>query len=369
MKEVTFYLHFLFPALLILAILCFGMSSAAQSQATVSNPARIERSLKDALHREPESFDANHNLGEFYIQQGKLTAAIPFLEKAQQINPKHYTNGYDLALAYLQVGKYSQARAQIQSILKWKETAELHSLLGDVETRAGNPVAGAEEYQRAAQMEESEQNLLDLGNSLIKLNAFAAAVKIFHYGLGKYRDSAKLRVGMGIALYSRGEYADAVKLLCEAADMDPADSRPYLFLGEMYGVSVEVADEVIKRMAQFVKHHPENAMAHYYYAVNLWKGRRDGGEAVDLNRIETMLRRAIALDPKLTQAHFELGILYSDQEKFPEAIKALRRTISLQFDHARAHYRLAQLYQRTGQRALAAREMEIHKKLKASEAK
>ena len=368
MNEVAVRLHSLIPVLLFLAFLCSGKSRTTQSDAVGNNHARIERALKDALRRDPESFEANHNLGEFYIKQGKLTSAIPYLEKAQQINPTHYTNSHDLALAYFQAEKFAQARAQIQNILKWKETAELHSLLGDVEEKAGNPVAAAEEYQRAARMDESEQNLLDLGNSLIKINAFDAAVQIFNYSLGKYPGSAKLRVGMGVTRYSRGEYNDAVKLLCEAADLDPADSRPYLFLGEMYGVSVEMADEITRRMEQFVKHHPENAMAYYYYAVNLWKGHRDAGRAVDLNAIATMLRKAIALDPKLSAAHFELGVLYSEQGKYQEAINALRRTVSLQFNHAKAHYRLAQLYQRTGQNALAARELEIHKKLKEREA-
>jgi tetratricopeptide (TPR) repeat protein len=329
--------------------------------------ARTERTLKDALRRNPESFDANHNLGEFYIRQGKLAAAIPCLEKAQQIDPKHYVNSYDLALAYFQAGDLSRARAQIQSILKWKETAELHSLLGYVEDKAGNPVAAAESFQRAARMSESEQNILDLGNSLIKINAFDAAVQIFGYGLGKYPGSAKLRVGMGIARYSRGEYSDAVKFLCEAADLDPADARPYLFLGEMYGVSVEMADEITKRMAQFVKGHPGNAMAHYYYAINLWKGRRDPDHPVDLNRVERSLKMAVALDPKLSAAYFELGALYSEQQKYTEAIDALRKAVSLQPDLAKAHYRLAQIYQRTGQKALAAREMEIHKRLKDRE--
>jgi tetratricopeptide (TPR) repeat protein len=346
----------------------FVVNFPPQHDTTRTNPAQIERSLKDVLRRNPESFDANHNLGEFYIRQGKLPAAIPYLEKAQQIDPKHYANSYDLALAYLQSGDLSRARAQIQSILKWKETAELHSLSGDIEDRAGNPVAAAESFQRAARIDESEQNIFDLGNSLIKINAFDAAVQIFTYGLGKYRDSAKLRVGMGIARYSRGEYSDAVKYLCEAADLDPTDARPFLFLGEMYGVSVEMADEITKRMAQFVKGHPSNAMAHYYYAVNLWKGRRDPDRPVDLNRVETSLKRAVSLDPKLSAAYFELGALYSEQQKYTEAIGALRKAVSLQPDLAKAHYRLAQIYQRTGQKALAAREMEIHQKLKEREA-
>jgi tetratricopeptide (TPR) repeat protein len=326
-----------------------------------------EQALKTELRHNPESFDANHNLGEFYIRKGNLTVAIPYLEKAQQIDPKHYANGYDLALAYFKTGDIAKARAQSLSILKWKETAELHSLLGDVEDKAGNPVAAAEEFQRAARMDESEQNILDLGNSLIKINAFDAAVQIFDYGLKKYSGSAKLRVGMGIARYSRGEFEIGVKSLCEAADLDPTDARPYLFLGEMYGVSVEMADEVTRRMAQFVKYHPGNAMAHYFYAVNLWKGRRDPNHPVDLNLVEASLKRALALAPKLTLGHFELGVLYYEQKKYTEAIAALRKAVSLQPDLAKAHYRLAQIYQRTGRKALAAREMEIHNQLKASE--
>lgn len=326
-----------------------------------------EQALKASLRRHPESFEANHDLGEFYLKQGKLSAAIPYLEKARQIDPKHYANGYDLALTYFQTGDLPKARAQIQSMIQWKETAELYSLLGDVEDKAGNPVAAAEEFQRAARLDESEQNILDLGNSLIKINAFDAAVQICSYGLKKYPNSAKLRVGMGIARYSRGEFDDAVKSLCEAADLDPTDARPYLFLGEMYGVSVELAEEITRRMEQFVKYHPGNAMAHYYYAVNLWKGRRDPEHPADLEQVEASLKRAVALDPKLAEAWFELGALYSEQQKYEEAIAALRKAVALNPDLTKAHYRLAQLYQRTGQKALAAQELEIHNRLKERE--
>lgn len=328
-----------------------------------ASPAEVERALKESLRRAPESFEANHQLGEFHLQAGQLSAAIPLLEKAQQLNPTHYTNSYDLALAYLQLGELAKARAQIQRILARKETAELHSLLAEIEEKDGKLVAAAEEYQRAARMDESEQNILNLGNSLIKINAFDAAVQILTYGLKKYSQSGMLRVGLGIALYSRGDYEEAVKFFCAAVDLEPTDPRPYLFLGEMYGVSAEMADEILKRMAQFVKYHPENALAHYYYAMNL-QSRRGPGHEVDLNQIETLLKTAIALDPKLARAHFELGALYSEQQKHKEAISALREAIRLEPGLAKAHYRLARLYQSTGQKDLAVQEMEIYQKLK-----
>jgi tetratricopeptide (TPR) repeat protein len=353
----------------VLILLTFTLHAAAQTaRAAKARQENIELRLKEALRRSPASFEANHNLGEFYIQQGKLPAAIPYLDKAQQINPTHYVNSYDLALAYFQTGNFVQARAQIQRIIKWKETAELYSLLGDVEDKAGELVAAAEAYQQAARLDESEAHLLDLGNSLIRINAFDAAVQIFDYGLKKYPHSAKLRVGQGIAYYSRGQYDDSVKLLCEASDLEPTDPRPYLFLGEMYGVSAKMADEITRRMAQFVKYHPKNALAHYYYAVNLRQKQREDASPVEAKQIETLLKTAVTLDPNLSQAHFELGVLYAEQRRYDEAVAALRNAIRLKPEMEKAHYRLARIYLQTGQKELAAKELEIHQRLKDREA-
>ena len=58
-----------------------------------------EGQFRKALELEPRNYDANHNLGELYIQAGKIVEAVPLLENAQEIRPS-YDNGYDLALAY-----------------------------------------------------------------------------------------------------------------------------------------------------------------------------------------------------------------------------------------------------------------------------
>ena len=78
-----------------------------------------------------------------------------------------------------------------------------------------------------------------------------------------------------------------------------------------------------------------------------------------------MLRRAVALDPKLAKGFLELGILLSDQQRYKEAIQQLRSAASLDPGLAQAHYRLARAYQRTGQEELAAKELEIFERLKA----
>src|SRR5260370_32894932 len=117
--------------------------------------------FKKAVELDPRNYEHNHNLGESYVRSGKVADAAAFLEKAQQINPSSYDNGYDLSLAYIQIGRLADARQLLQDLLKQKNTAELHNLLGEVEEKDGKFVPAANEYETAAHMAPSEITLFD----------------------------------------------------------------------------------------------------------------------------------------------------------------------------------------------------------------
>jgi tetratricopeptide (TPR) repeat protein len=129
----------------------------------------------------------------------------------------------------------------------------------------------------------------------------------------------------------------------------------------MYGVVPALGGEISSRLARFANAHPRNALAQFHYAMSLWKGQP--APPTDLRQVETLLRRAVTLDPKLAKGFLELGILLSDQQRFREAIQQLQAAARLEPDLAQAHYRLAQAYQRTGQKTLADKELEIFERL------
>lgn len=358
-----------FVTLLALASMTLARAETANAQAPPSpDPSQIaaaERRLSAAARAEPDRFDPHHTLAVFYLHQGNLKAAIPHLRRAHAIDPSHYINGYNFALALLQIGALDEARDVIGPLLKLKETGELHNLLGDLEERAGNLPAAAEHFQRAAHMDATEEHLFDWGNIHLQLRAGDNALQVFTAAVARYPASARLQVGLGIAQYALGKYTEAVASFCRAVDLDPSDPRPYDFLGEIYGIAPELASEVTERLAGFVEAHPQNAMAHLYYALSLWRGERARSEPDDLRRVENLLKRAVTLDPTLARGFLELGILLSDRERYAEAIEQLRRATTLQPGVAQAHYRLAQAYRRTGQTALAEQQLEIFQKLKA----
>jgi tetratricopeptide (TPR) repeat protein len=323
-----------------------------------------EKEFKKAVELEPRNFDTNHNLAELYVRSGRVKDAVPFLEKAQQIDPSSYDNGYDLSLAYLMTGRLAEARHLIQALLQRKDTAELHNLLAEVEEKDGKFVEAATQYELAAHKDPSESNLFDWGSELLLHRTLDPAVEVFQHATERYPTSPRLMVGLGMALYSRGNYDEAVKALLKGADLNPSDPRCYYFLSKAYDSSPGQAEEVIERFRRFAELQPNNARASYYYAMSLWKGRRTQDPNLDLHKIETLLRTSIKLDSTLAEAHLQLGNLLSDQSKYSEAIPEYLRARELNPDLADVYYRLGQAYVRTGDKERGQEQLQIYQKLR-----
>jgi tetratricopeptide (TPR) repeat protein len=324
-----------------------------------------EGQFRKALELDPRDYDANHNLGELYIQNKRIADAVPLLEKAQEIRPS-YDNGYDLALAYFLTGKLAQATQLVQNLEQTKDTGELHNLLAQIEEKRGNFVPAVNEYEVAAHMDPSEGNLFDWGSELLAHRTYEPSIQVFETALQRYPNSPRLLIGLGMAYYFRGKYDEAVKALLAAADLNPADPRCYLFLSKAYDSSPNQADEVIQRFRRFSELQPHNAGAQYYYAMSLWKGKRAEDPHFELKEIETLLQKSIALDPNLPEAHVQLGNLYGDQHDYAKSIPEYVRALQLDPNQPDAHYRLGQDYVHTGQKDRAQAELAIYQRQRAA---
>ncbi|PYT84617.1 MAG: hypothetical protein DMG40_01020 [Acidobacteria bacterium] len=323
-----------------------------------------EQQYKKAVALAPQDYEANHNLGELFARVNKVPEALPYLKKAQQLNRGSYDNGYDLALAYFLTGSLGDARELIHDLVGRKDTAELHNLLAEVEEKDGNFVSAVNEFETAAHMDPSEGNLFDWASELLVHRTLEPAIDVFHQGTERYPNSSRMAIGLGMAYYSLGKYDDAVKSLLRAADLDPSDPRGYPFLSRAFDSSPSQADEVVARFRRFTELQPKNGRAFYYYAVSLWKSKREQDTNLDVSQIESLLKKAIALDPQLPEAHLQLANLYSDQKKYAEAIPEYLQARERNPDLADVHYRLAQAYVRTGEKDLAQQEFNVYQRLR-----
>jgi tetratricopeptide (TPR) repeat protein len=313
-------------------------AAADKNLTASSNPMRMagdELSLRDTVARDPDNFDANRRLGQLLADKGSAAAALPYLQRASQLNP-----GY----------------------------AEVHRRLGDVEEKLEHPLNAVHEYQRAAELDPSEPNLFDWGAELLAHRALEPATEVFTEGNRLYPNSSRMLVALGVAWYARGSYERATQTLMSASDLAPGDPTPYLFLGKMQSVEIAPSEGSVERLARFARLQPDDALANYYYAVGLWKQPTEAKYPETGNdrsaRIEALLLKALQLDPKLAAAHLQLGILYSQRGDSARAISAYQEAIrvdsNLDDTLAEAHYRLAQAYLRIGDKTTAKAELEFH---------
>ena len=334
--------------------------SSPMSASSLSTPD--EESLRLQAEHEPENFDLNYRLGKMLVDEGKAREALQYLERASQLNPVDYKNAYELALAHAYAGQYERAHAEARTLLARpnedvRQQAELHHLLGNIEERLGNPLEAVREYQRATELDPSEPNLFDWGSDLLIHRAFEPAIEVFEQGNRLFPRSSRMLAGLGVAWYARGVYDQAARSLCEASDLNPDDPNPYLFLGKMQTVDSMQSDCVVERLGRFLRLQPENAMANYYYGLSL---SRQEADADKLAQAESLLEKAVRLDPNLAAAYLQLGVLYSQQGGTSEAISAYTKAIQADAQLAEAHYRLGQIYSRAGEKLKAQAELQIY---------
>jgi tetratricopeptide (TPR) repeat protein len=324
-----------------------------------------EAEFKRALRTAPNDYQANQDLGEFYVRHGKVAEAIPYLAAAQRLRPFSYGSGYDLALADEEAGHLKAAWSEIQQLLARGKTAELYNLLAAVDEKSGNYLAAAKEYQQAVYMDPSEQNIFDWGSEFLIHHTWNAAVQVFSDGAKRYPNSAPLAIGLGLAYYWREDYAPAVKALMRAVDLSPSDPRPYYFLSHAYQHAQGEAGEVRARFRRFEDLEPLNADAAYYYAMTLLKSNQMVNSGPTLDTAESLLRKAVRINPSYTRAYLLLGNLYSQEHQYAKAVPEYQQALRLDPSLPETYYHLGQAYMQLGKRDLARKEFNFHRQVYA----
>jgi tetratricopeptide (TPR) repeat protein len=352
-----------------------GPQTGVPREEAADNQEHLQESaLRASLLLNPQSFNANHGLGELYFHSQKYREAIPFLTVAYQVNPKNYGNALDLLTAFKASGEFSRARDQVEHMLanerdlNKQSEANLRRALGDLDERLDDSLSAVREYERAVALDSSEENYFAWGAQLLLHRATAPAVDVFGRGFRLYPDSPRMLAGLGAALYTSGSIDEAAQRLCEASDLDPANPAPYLFLGKMQESSSTALPCADQKLARFARDDPQNALANYYYALVLWRRDRGSMRSETLDEAKALLEKAAAIDPKLDSADVQLGNLYSARGMLREAMSAYERAIATNPSNSEAHYRLGLVCKQLGEKAKAQREFEEYKQLDKTEA-
>jgi tetratricopeptide (TPR) repeat protein len=165
--------------------------------------------------------------------------------------------------------------------------------------------------------------------------------------------------------YDAHNYAVAISRLQKVVGLDPTMMRAYDSLGLCYDYLGQ-SNEAIKNFNRAVELNRLQSKPSPWPHVDL------AGSLVSVNQLadaEKHLREALSFDPRLPQAHYQLGRVLEKQGSYQAAVLSLNQAIALDPAYPEPHYLLGRIYHRLGEDQLSKKEIGRFQELKkASEA-
>jgi tetratricopeptide (TPR) repeat protein len=322
------------------------------------NPEAIVEFMH-AVKINPANESALESLGRVEMDQHKPDDAARALHEALRLKPEDTDLQLDCATALLAANELTRAREILAAFPDAGHSARAQSLLGEADEQEKNFISAGTHFNQAVSIEPSEENAWQMGEEFLRHWTFGAAALEFEAAAVKFPDSQRMRVGLGAALFGNAKYLRAIPVFADLLDSEP-DNATY---AAMLGVScTTLVSEDRPRCASLVRYaeaHPRDAKAASYAAAFLVK-QSDSEQQMPL--IHSLLEAALAADPKLSEAQFQMGVFLQDDGEWKESIPYLERAVDIKPEFTRAHYRLSLACWRSNRKQEAAKEMELEKK-------
>lgn len=330
--------------------------------------ATEESTLRATQKSAPDSFAANHGLGEFYLNAEKFDQAVPFLLSAYQLNPDDSNTESDLARAMIGKGDYTAARDHIEKLGARRDTADVHRLQGELEEKLGDPLRAVHEFERAVRLDPTEQNYFEWGSELLLHRAVWQARDVFAAGVNAYPHSERMLTALGAALFGGALYDQAAERLCAASDLNPSDPEPYTFMGRIEISAPNPLPCVGPKLSRYAAQRPADPLANYFYAMALWKQKGPASDPPTLAHVEDLLHTAVKIDAQCSDAWLQLGVLQSTRGDYQKAIEFYAKAIEASPQMSEAHYRLGIAYDRIGDKVKSAEQLRLHDEIEKQQA-
>ncbi|MEO8659157.1 MAG: tetratricopeptide repeat protein [Bryobacteraceae bacterium] len=273
-------------------------------------------------------------------------AQVVVLEKMRAAMPDSPETAYNLALGYFEADRFGEAAALLRRSAG--EQADAWNLLGRAEERGKRLPEALAAYRRAVELKpQVEDYEFDYECALLASGDLATA---------KTRSSAGARslrqlLVSGVISYLSGDHEAAAAAFLTAVEMAPQNQLTYYLLGRAYESAGAAQPRIAAVFARYLAKDPPDAWAHLSYGKILGS--------------EPHVRRALAIDPSLAEAHVEMAVLAQEQQRYAASLSHLEKAATLAPTLSEIYYRLGTAYQRIGDEAKAKTAFDRFRKAKA----
>jgi tetratricopeptide (TPR) repeat protein len=301
----------------------------------------------------PRLAPAYNNLGLLYFRQRRYEEAIPVLEQGLKVAPKLSSAHALLGIAYFQLSKFEDARPHLEAALQSNPADNTAALLLAKDLMNLNDFGAAAEslHQLAKRQPDNQEVWYLLGKTYMKLSeeALAKMNAIDPESVLVHEMSGEIMEGMK-------NYDGALVEYKKAVDMAPTRPGTHYMLGNVY-YQISAWDAAMDQFEAELRNDPSNCKAEALIGNILLEQRHEDDKAL------AAVEKALALCPKLSQAHTDRGRALLKLNRPEEAAKELQVAEQANPDDETTHFYLAQAYRAMGQGEQAKHEMELFSKL------
>jgi Flp pilus assembly protein TadD len=387
-----------FSFLFIAVCLCLTVSASSQTKFDVKkslseaasllqtgNFAEAEKILSEAKKLAPANADVHNLLGIIYDQKGDFKQAEIAYRTAIKLKPKAVSPLANLGILLAKAKREKEATNIFESVLKLNPNHPQTIInLGFLYSSTGKFPQAVEFLQKANVIQPNSPDILfKLGTALFQIKKFDQARQIF-----EELNFADADFMIGEILAKQNRYSEAAQFYEKALAQDKSKDVYFIRLGGIYLLQSQF-NQALTYFKEASELFPEVAEIKYFLALTLrGLGNYDLAmaelqkslslkETADSNALlgailfdrnefaeaEKYLRKAVLLNPRHFNSHYDLGRLLVKQQRLPEALPILQKAAALMPNNADVHYQLFLSYSRLKRRTEADKALAIFKKL------
>jgi Flp pilus assembly protein TadD len=279
------------------AVLLSALVVASRRQCRIYD--NLEALWLDTVAKNPASWMAYNNLGQFYLHDNRPERAIEPLEQAIRHNPRDVSAINNLGVALVALGRIDEAKDRYaQALATDPLDPQAYSNLGVALAKQGHREEAIESYGKALELDPSlAATHHNLGLLLAEMGRLDESLRHFDEAVTIAPELGSAHMSYADVLMAAGRVRDAADHYRSAIALDPTLAGAHYQLGKI-ALADQLLPAALEHFRDAVRYAPDHALAHNGLAVVLAAiGRHD--DAAD--RFKT----ALALAPESGPIHLD----------------------------------------------------------------
>jgi len=309
--------------------------------------SRFPEALEQAQLIEPKSSEVCLLIGDCYRLTGRMEAAVKYYGRAVELDPDNINAYWYLAGYYRQADKVDSAITVYYELARLSDTYRIWHELGAMLGTAGRYEEALKAFKRSIQINPDVNNLnayIGLATTYNALDSLPKAEKIFQQAIDLAPNEVRIYRQMLDIYMDREDLENSIRVSEKLIELVPSDWIAQRRHGVLL-LSDDRLDEADSLFASRIEFGDDNALNYFYRGIIALQEERYA-DAVPL--LDSVTQK----EPAFSDGWLNLGMAYSQQEKYDSAIADYRRGLEYctqREDSLRMTFALGAALERNGQ--------------------